>query len=511
MAAPKTADHLVALDRFILATRDSGYKGTGSAVAELVDNSLQAGATKIWVNVDVDSGDWLKLEVADNGCGMAPLTLGQALRFGGSSRFNDRSGLGRYGMGLPNSSFSQARRVEVVTWRNSREAWAANLDLDDIAEGRVINVPEPARAKVPELATKKECGTGTIVTWRRCDRLDFRRPATIAAKLNTVLGRVFRHFIWNGVQIKINGDAVLAVDPLCVHPASPVTGAAGYGDPLEFDIDIQLPDGRGRVSGRVIVRFSELPVHLWHGLPNEEKQRLGISKGAGVSIVRAGREIDFGWFFFGDKRRENYDDWWRCELQFEPGLDEVFGITHTKQQIHPTHDLSHVLTPDLEVMAKTLNRRVRQAHERLQTAVMVAQSQKTATNRDHRLPPLPAKVSSKDEQAFRALARKHPELTHSAKGNGGVHYSMVVAKADGTRMFRTYRKSGGIVLALNTDHPFYKRVYAPLLDDSDLRRKATRQQIELLLLAAARTEASVGKDAEKFLSYWSDVVATFLQ
>jgi hypothetical protein len=42
LAAPETTEHLVALDKFILATRDSGYKGTGSAIAELVDNSLQA-------------------------------------------------------------------------------------------------------------------------------------------------------------------------------------------------------------------------------------------------------------------------------------------------------------------------------------------------------------------------------------------------------------------------------------------------------------------------------------
>lgn len=173
LAAPKTAEHLVALDRFILATRDSGYKGTGSAVAELVDNALQAGATKIWVNVDVDSSDWLKVQVTDNGCGMEPATLAQALRFGGSSRFNDRSGLGRYGMGLPNSSFSQARRVEVVTWRSSREAWTADLDLDEIAQGKIINVPTPSRAKVPALAAKIKSTSGTIVTWLRCDRLDY--------------------------------------------------------------------------------------------------------------------------------------------------------------------------------------------------------------------------------------------------------------------------------------------------------------------------------------------------
>jgi len=150
-------EHLVALDRFILATRDSGYKGTGSAVAELVDNAIQAGATRIDVFVLQADGDSnsLVLEVSDNGCGMAPATLMQALRFGGSSRFNDRTGLGRYGMGLPNSSFSQARRLEVVTWRSQRDAWSAALDLDEIAAGKIIYVPGPSRCRLPKIAKDK--------------------------------------------------------------------------------------------------------------------------------------------------------------------------------------------------------------------------------------------------------------------------------------------------------------------------------------------------------------------
>ena len=54
---------------------------------------------------------------------------------------------------------------------------------------------------------------------------------------------------------------------------------------------------------------------------------------AEVAGIRAGREVDYGWFFLGGKRRENYDDWWRCEVRFDPVLDELFGITHSKQAI----------------------------------------------------------------------------------------------------------------------------------------------------------------------------------
>src|SRR5581483_6272957 len=84
-------DTLVAIDRFFLATRDSGYKGTPSAIAELVDNALQAGASHIAINIEPDEtkGDGsLRIEVIDNGTGMDEPTLHQALRFGGSTRFN---------------------------------------------------------------------------------------------------------------------------------------------------------------------------------------------------------------------------------------------------------------------------------------------------------------------------------------------------------------------------------------------------------------------------------------
>lgn len=124
------------------------------------------------------------------------------------------------------------------------------------------------------------------------------------------------------------------IDPLYLHPLGRFRGAVLFGQPIDYEIQAESDHG-AKVIGKVRVTFSELPVHEWHKFSNDEKRRLGISKGAGVSIVRAGREVDYGWFFLGGKARENYDDWWRCEIQFDPVLDEAFGITHTKQQIRP--------------------------------------------------------------------------------------------------------------------------------------------------------------------------------
>jgi sensor histidine kinase regulating citrate/malate metabolism len=142
----KPEDHdfsIVAVDKFIQATRDSGYKGTSSAVAELIDNSLQAGATEIKVTLtnDGDDNHPITLKVIDNGSGMDMRTLRTALRFGGSTRFNDRCGLGRYGMGLPNSSLSQAQRVTVHTWGAKHgQVLESYLDLDEIAAGLLTEV-----------------------------------------------------------------------------------------------------------------------------------------------------------------------------------------------------------------------------------------------------------------------------------------------------------------------------------------------------------------------------------
>ena len=111
------------------------------------------------------------------------------------------------------------------------------------------------------------------------------------------------------------------------------------------------------------IKFSELPVKDWYSLSASDKRRKGITRASGISILRAGREIDYGWFFVGSKRRQNYDDWWRCEVEFDPVLDEEFGLSHTKQQISPSDNLTEILTPMIEPIARSLSSRVREAHD----------------------------------------------------------------------------------------------------------------------------------------------------
>src|SRR5437016_6045678 len=131
---------LVAIRSFIEATRDSGYKSTSSALAELVDNAFEADARTVDVTLD-EAEDGKRITVTDDGTGMPADVLRLALQFGGSTRFNSRRGTGRNGMGLPNGSVSQARRVDVYSWVAPRKVYGSYLDVDEIANGLLDMVP----------------------------------------------------------------------------------------------------------------------------------------------------------------------------------------------------------------------------------------------------------------------------------------------------------------------------------------------------------------------------------
>lgn len=507
---------IVAVDKFILAMRDSGYKDTGSAVAELVDNSLQAGATEISISLTVQNDEEIHpivLTVIDNGVGMDSPTLHTALRFGGSSRFNDRKGLGRYGMGLPNSSFSQAQRVTVHTWQSSKgPVLTSHLDLEEIASGLMTEVPAPYHVSRPSFINGND--SGTAVVWSRCDRIENKRISTVTRKLLLVLGRKFRYFLWKGVSITINGDSVEPIDPLFLHPHAMYNGATQFAEELVYEVAAN-PDNPS-ITGFVRVRFSELPVAEWSKLSNDEKRARGVAKGAGVSIIRGGREVDYGWFFLGGKRRENYDDWWRCEIQFDPVLDEVFGITHTKQQIRPRPHLVESLSDDIESTARALNNRVRRAHLNAKIAERFTVSEDRASEKDDMLAPLPSAIRPRDKHVLSAIGNKLAPSSRSDNKKGtSTEYRIFPTALSETTFFNYARDNGRLVLVINPDHPFYKLIYKPLLESDAPRDEVMRSQIDLLLLAAARTEAlledkKVLELAEQFRNGWSDTLATFL-
>ncbi|HEV2716459.1 MAG TPA: ATP-binding protein [Terriglobales bacterium] len=476
---------IVSQPEFVIATRDTGYRSLAAAVAELLDNAVQASASEMHILVR-GLGEHTGVErpiiaVWDNGIGMDPDSLAKSVQFGGTERFNDRTGLGRFGMGLPNSSVSIARRVDVFSWQRRGEVWHTYLDIDEVAGRQRMTVPMPLPESLPEWLDTPNSASGTFVLWSRCDRLELRRPSAICNRLRRPLSRIYREHIWAGLRIRLNGQVLKAFDPMFCRSDTGEGGAVPYGGPLVYEL--LSPRSGGTASVRV--RFTELPVADWHSMSNEEKRATGVTGGAGVSFMRAGREIDSGWCLMGGKRKENYDDWWRCEVSFSPELDEYFGVTHSKQSVTPTAALRAILEPDLESVARQLNARVRSAFAALLAPVQ-SRAAVQATQQD-RLLPAPKR--------------------HRQAAQFGLTYEVRTRPIAGREFLRVTKERERLTITLNEDHPFYRVLYRPLTESSDVGRFA----VESLLLAAARAGLDTRDSQDcRYIEHWSDALAAFL-
>ena len=488
---------------FVTATRDSGYRSTAFAVAELIDNAIQAEASIVEVSViDVATDPHpISIRVVDNGVGMDRATLSGVLAFGNSSRFDDRSSLGRYGMGLPNGPLSRARRVTVLTWRGQR-VLSVHLDVDEVVSDGQQTIAAPCAVRRPPFLDASEHGTAVLLD--RCDRLEHKRTTTIVEHLSRELARIYHRFLATGLELRVNGDLLTPYDPLMLMPEGQVTGGSLFGDELRYEV--AGPGGEGTLT----VKFSELPISRWHDLSSKRKRELGVTNAPTVSVLRANREIDAGWFFMGSKRRENYDDWWRCEVAFEPTLDELFGLTHAKQSITPTTDLVEILAPDLEPIARSLNARARERFQLAQARTPLSSAERRAARAAASLPRIRARSTPPPPTV---PTETTVDLVESADDE--IPHRVVVSELRATVPYEVWVNGGQLILVLNSHHPLYRDLFArvALSESPDEQELATA--LTLLTLAAARAEASMPSSADRakvaaFRQAWGDVLATFL-
>lgn len=465
---------LVEERNFLLAMKEAGYLSPSSALAELVDNAIQAGARRISIEIRPHTElDLSAVTVKDDGEGMSPDTLDQCLRFGGSSRFNDRRGLGRFGMGLPTASLSLANVVTVTTWRVGMAPRAVALDALAATLG-------PSAPSVGTPATL----SGTVVEWRGCPTLTRRSVPTIVRSVRSDLGRIFRRHISGGTSILLNGSIVPPLDP--TFGSVVFDGACAHQTFENLEYRVLGPEGESPVR----VRFFELPIEQWFMLDKPRKRTLGITGRAGCSVVRADREVAYGWYFFGKKRKENYDDWWRCEVEFDPALDEAFGITNTKQGIRPSEHLRHILEPDMESIARILNQRARESFEAAKLTTHALHASSIAHGVDPLLSPLPR------------------------TGPGPLSYRLRVEPGSGERFIRADVADGTLYTVLDSNHAVYKKVLAHLGELEAVGSEQVRLGVELSLLALGRSMAQCGGDQGpdgSLMETWSDTLTKFLR
>ncbi len=524
---------IVRQDQFIKATRDSGYKGTASALSELIDNSIQAGATEVNIKLVAIEEEAISMgrpkmprvvevAIADNGRGMDGILLRRAVRFGDSDRFNDRSGLGRYGMGLPNASVSQCERFEVYSWRKRQHPLWTYVDVQEVASGKLTEVPEPVKAAIPPAYEDIiDVNKGTLVVWRSCDKIDHDgKLETLVRSLRPALGRIFRHFLVADFQINLNGIAVEPFDPLYLMPEARLTNdvlATQHGDTLKFDVAMPLQAGQ---KSTVEVVFSLLPEYwqLNYRKDRKELQRRHIDDSRGFSIVRARREIDVIKNPYHAKHWT--DTWYRVEIRFEPELDEVFGVTHTKQHasIRPGsmvyEKLREAIIANVNTMKDMIVARGKKSHE-----VSTKQAEEAVKRVEGRLKPIEGlsdKPQALVEQEMKNFVEVHtaeaPPEVRTQLEDRLAKYSVLFDYEDlpGAPFYRVKVVGRSIIVLLNKHHRFYERCYRRIEAESPLGKTG----VDLMLMALGRSEALASDEARIWYDdekhEWSQHLKAFL-
>lgn len=215
------------------ALRGLGYS-TAAALADVVDNSISAGASEVRLRFDWE-GQASRISILDDGRGMSDPELEAAMTLGTINPLDERAptDLGRFGLGLKTASFSQCRSLTVASKREGGPLVCLRWDLDAIAsdpEGGWRMFEGPAEGSERFLEPLSFLRSGTLVLWECMDRVvtagsNFDHFAELAIDVESRLAMIFHRLIKGhrpDFRLFLNDKAVAPWDPFMTgHPAKP--------------------------------------------------------------------------------------------------------------------------------------------------------------------------------------------------------------------------------------------------------------------------------------------------
>lgn len=311
------------------------------ALSDLIDNSIDANASKVLIRFFRTESAITKVVVVDDGNGMSETDLHHAMQYGMQVQHRQRD-LGKYGIGLKTASFSQCQTLSVFSKQDgcvNGRRWTL-ASMQDNWRCIILDMKASAELFNHQWSDLDLSEHGTIVMW---DDLDSLKSSTnldklirkITRSVPLQLGLRFHKFLAAG-KVKLFVDvstfsatevATIAIPPL--NPfAYPKTGKKGY--PINFDVD--LP-GRGQLK---------MQAHIWPAKSEKPEYKLGggrVAERQGFYFYRNQRLIQGGgWNQVRESDSEPHCSLARVEIELPPRMDAVFSLTIQKSKVVPPTD-----------------------------------------------------------------------------------------------------------------------------------------------------------------------------
>lgn len=353
--------------RLIKSLRDLGYTFS-SAVSDLIDNSIQACATEIYIDIEM-KGINSYIRIADNGYGMTLTQLEEAMRYGSDNDYTVENNLGKFGLGLKTASFSQCRRFSVATRSMSDRQKIIHCFAWDLAHIEKTNKWEilELENKIRDFVVQNylKDNTGTVVLWQYLDRViesaddDYKADKIILKlhrELEEHLSMVFHRFLagevpGSKIKIYLNDIELIPWDPF-VRKEKKTQELPAKKIPVEID----------GVKCTVTVQPYILPHQ------NEFSSKVAFEKASGPNkwnhqqgfyIYRSNRLVQSG----GWSRMRSADEHTklaRIALDFTPQLDDAFKINVAKMKVQ----IPQQIKDDVDAFIKPIVKKARDIYDK---------------------------------------------------------------------------------------------------------------------------------------------------
>jgi hypothetical protein len=492
--------------RLIEGLRDTGYD-FDTALADIVDNSVDAGATRIDIRINLDTDGDILITVADNGCGMDEQTLLDGMTYGATGRIDPKR-LGKFGLGLKTASTAFCRKLSVTT-RSSPDAvlMKATWDLDHVvntAEWELL-LDDPDTYEEGVFEEVASGSSGTLVVWDAVDRLVKSYADKTGKHARNALGKavsgfghhasmVYQRFLdfsdnrARNIGITLNGETVCSWNPFCEQEAETELVA-------EKTLSVELPEGS---TASLNIRAFILPRKEHFSSETAWKESRLTNKMQGIYVYRENRLIHpadwLGMFI-----KEPHLSLLRVEFSFDHLLDEAFQVDIKKSRILLNEDLYNwVLNEFLPAPRNAANDRYRKGQRK-----KVGEQAKNAHDGSNR------SISGKEQDLLKAevkIVDKDSGKVEVKNKSGMVRLKLKIANPstpgqvcvepaesiDDGILWAPALIDGHHAVRVNTGHPYYQKVYVP-----NLGSDVTVQGMDSLLWALVEAELGTINEATK--------------
>ena len=306
------------------------------AVADVIDNSIDAGASKIEIASFSDEGspDSAYLLVMDNGAGMDPKRLHVAMTLGGTS--SGAGALGKFGMGMKTASLSQCDRLVVCSKSSGRiHGLAWDMDILEKTKKWDMELVDEDALPLPAVEFLTSVKKGTVVVWRKIKSVRGlkEKNATRLIDRESLHARRYLEMIFHRylagesgarkVGMIFNGKKLAPWDPFCRDQKN--TRNLG-------DVNLKVPDA---AKSFLSIKPYLLPSQDGFTSPEAFTHGAGIRKWndmQGLYFYRNNRMVDYaGWGWM--RAKDEKTKFLRISVDYDVNaeMDELMKINVAKQ------------------------------------------------------------------------------------------------------------------------------------------------------------------------------------